>query len=487
MRTLDFKSTTRVLVRFRSTRAIETEGSSKAKLPHPPSTSFSSHICSLDSSAPPTAPFTPLSPLIVPEVIGVLAGPEAGGVPPYAAAYPISRHRKPLPAHSRRYTNDIPLRQKDKSEQTGLVPPSPQQLWTRAFTLASKDVKNVTSKALVYFLERGKAHYRPWVPPTLQTRESLGKNGDTGLSATIGTSESARVVPPVLQYSVRLTLSHYTALIHGLLLRRHYSVALEWVRKLIYPFPSTFSPRASALFPNTNSILLSRTTKHPRDAVHFALDGPALSACLVVLARLGRVHEAVKVLEAYAAPTMIARKSRHASNVQMNTIQMNDFLLVLLRWPSKKHALPVPSVQFPLKPLKVKRTRRPAASEGRTDTSVEHLSVSTGTTRSARPDLLLRLLPALYPRYGVTWDARTVCLMLQAVRMSAKMDGVSAFGLRKVLKEMFVGRGLLHPREPPMMESRSLAAQSLREDSKQWWFVERIMEVLWKPVDSESE
>lgn len=358
------------------------------------------------------APYTHISPSLMPSVLGVLAGLEAGGSPPIAAVYPAP------------------------GAQTS-SPPSPQDLWTRAFTLAAKDAGRITTKMLLFFFERSKASYQPWTPGSSISDSSL----------------------PVLHHPIRLTRSHYTTLLHGLLLRQHYSVALPWVRRLIYPFPSP-------------SLLKS---KNPRDSLALALDGRALSASLVVLVRLGRVNEAVTVLESYAASPMTTTQTiRRERHVQMNTIQMNDFLLCLLRWPSKKHALPVPSAQYPLK----------VASKGSKKFKLtgNDLAVSYRPTRSARPDLLLRLLPALYPRYGVSWDARTVCLMLQAVRMSAKMDRVSAFGLRSVLGEMFGKR-----KSTGWRKSRSLHATQLEEKmERQQWIVESIMEVLWdrEPVDA---
>ncbi|KAF5383894.1 hypothetical protein D9757_007385 [Collybiopsis confluens] len=462
MRTLNFKPTTRALTRFRSTRAPPSDENLDLKLSEPPDALPAPSVSFLSFPTPPIAPHTPIPKSTIPEVVGILAGPEAGGTPPFAAVYPVSGHRRPPSARLGRYT-DQDLLQPMKTAP--VFPSPPQDLWTRAFALAAKDVKNIPSKLLVFFIERATASYRPWAP-------------------SIASGQAASSVP-VLHHPVRLTLSHYTTFVHGLLLRRHYSLALTWVRKLVYPFPSAFAPRSVTVHPNVNSVLLSRTTKHPQDAVHLSLDGRALSASLVALARLGRVHEAIKVLEGYAAPTMIARNSSHARHVRMNAIQMNDFLLVLLRWPTRRHALPVPSVQFPLRPLKVPKTRSTTGltSGNSTDRgSVEptlEFAISTRPTRSARPDLLLRLLPALHPRYGVVWDARTVCLMLQAVRMSSKMDGISAAGLRKVLKDMFDNGS------HRLVDAFS-AHERPKTESKQWWLVERIMEVLWSPADFQA-
>ncbi|KAJ4488488.1 hypothetical protein J3R30DRAFT_3696258 [Lentinula aciculospora] len=490
MRKHDLQSATRIFIRFRSKQAAlnneilnETSHGVPSLAPRNPLTS--------PVSATRIAPYTSVPRTLVPAVVGVLAGPEAGGVPPFASMYPMSRHgRQPR------------VESVNKSQQIdGLLeayPPSPHDLWTRAFTLASKDVKSITSKMLVYFFERGKATYRPWTSTT-----STSSHFDAG-SNSGHVSSPSDAHHPILDHSIRLSLSHYTTLIHGLLLRRHYPVALAWVRKLIYPLPTFPSHTSSHL---KHLLRTSDNPKYSRDSVHLSLDGPALSACLVVLARLGRVHEATTVLEAYAAlgifPSSLtwSMSDRHADarHVQLNTIQMNDFLLVLLRWPSKKHALPVPSVEFPLpfKPVKSRKTQSDSKSNT-LDRSTNIRSTSwpaqtTDSTRSARPDLLLRLLPALYPRYGVPWDARTVCLMLQAVRMGAKMDGVSALGLRKVIKNIFgsktkvkgeeISDATLRPsRTRSKLEKTTGSISVARLD----WLAENIMEVLWEPGNTEN-
>ncbi|KAJ3811024.1 hypothetical protein F5876DRAFT_76222 [Lentinula aff. lateritia] len=484
MRKHDLQSATRIFVRFRSNQAVLDHGN----LNNSPSLHPKQPINLLEPT-PRIAPYTPVPRSLVPAVVGVLAGPEAGGDPPFASVYPTSRHGRQMRVGLDRNRETV------NSKDT--IPPSPQDLWTRALTLASKDVKSITSKMLVYFFERGKASYRPWSPTVFSSNHS-----NAGSNTSVVDSNTHL---PILDHTVRLTLSHYTTLIHGLLLRRHYSVALSWVRKLIYPFP-TFPTYTSSHFKHLPRA--SNLPRYSRESVHLSLDGTALSACLLVLARLGRVHEAIAVLEAYAAPSIIPStlgltlSARHTNtrNVQLNTIQMNDFLLTLLRWPTKKHALPVPSADFPL-PLKLvkaglssttfdksENTRNPTEKD--TLRTSSWLARTTDSTRSARPDLLLRILPALYPRYDVSWDSRTVCLMLQAVRMSAKMDGISAFGLRKVIKDIFAGstkikrKGMLD--ESLQLQSNLELTRGPDSVDRQSWLIENIMEVLWQPVGDKS-
>ncbi|KAJ4467428.1 hypothetical protein C8J55DRAFT_492708 [Lentinula edodes] len=486
MRKHNLQSATRIFIRFRSNQEVLDHGN----LNNSPSLNPKKLITLLEST-PRTAPYTSVPRSLVPAVVGVLAGPEAGGDPPLASVYPTSRHGRQIRVGS-------PYRSRTADLTKDTIPPSPQDLWTRALTLASKDVKSITSKMLVYFFERGKASYRPWSPNVLSSNHS---NAGSNISVV-----GPDTYPPILHHTIRLTLSHYTTLIHGLLLRRHYSVALSWVRRLIYPFPTSPTYNKSSHFKHLPRA--SNLPRYSRESVHLSLDGAALSACLLVLARLGRVHEAIAVLEAYAAPSIIpstlgltlSARYTDARNVQLNAIQMNDFLLTLLRWPTKKHALPVPSADFPLplKSVKVelssttfdksKNTRKLTGKD--TFGPSSWLARTTDSTRSARPDLLLRILPALYPRYGVSWDSRTVCLMLQAVRMSAKMDGISAFGLRKVIKDIFAGSTKIKRKE---MLDESLQLQSDLEQTRgpesvdrQSWLIENIMEVLWEPVGAES-
>ncbi|KAJ3796111.1 hypothetical protein GGU11DRAFT_166535 [Lentinula aff. detonsa] len=479
MRKYDLQSATRIFTRFRST--FDNGGSNEKALSLTSKDPLNSPVSTR------TAAYTSVPRSLLPTVIGVLAGPEAGGIPPFASVYPSSRQDRARVRTAHR------CRKFDSLQESS--PPSPQDLWTRALTLASKDVKSITSKMLVHFFQRGKANYRPW-SPTMSNPNHSAASSDSSAAAP-GSPDSDH---PILDHPIRLTLSHYTTLIHGLLLRRHYPVALSWARNLVYPFPNPPTYTSSRLKD------LSRTFNHlkySRNSVHLYLDGPALSACLVVLARLGRVHEAIAVLEAYASPSFRAspaRSARHADarHVQLNSIQMDDFLLTLLRWPSKKHALPVPSVDVPL-PLKPTRSNsRPATLHKLTKkirkTLIEDSSLptqATAATRSARPDLLLRLLPALYSRYGVAWDARTVCLMLQAVRMGAKMDSVSAFGLRKVISDLF-GRNMKSNRKLMSLEGSSKMGLMMEETSKlnsvsrHDLLVEKIMEVLWETVDAEN-
>ncbi|KAF9074425.1 hypothetical protein BDP27DRAFT_1416309 [Rhodocollybia butyracea] len=430
MRKHNIKATSRIFTRFSSQAALP-EGLNSKISPKPPTS-----INPLILPASRTAPFTSIPRSLIPSVIGVLSGTEAGGVPPFAAVYPPSRHN-------------------DNSSSHEPAPSSAQDLWTRAFTLAAKDVKTIPGKILVFSIERSQASYRPWVPPTVSR---------TGVDP---------LPVPVLHQPIRLTLSHYTTLIYGLTLRRDYSLALIWVRKLIYPFPSSASPLSSP----------SRASKDPRQAIHVSLDGHALSAALVVLAKRGRVHEAVSVLEAYAAPTILSSSdTRHARHVKMNTIQMNDFLVSLLRWPSKQHALAVPSAQFPLKPPS-------GQTKGGSFAALFRPYQSTHATRSARPDLILRLLPALYPRYGVSWDSRTVCVMLQAVRMAVKMDAISAFGLRRVMKKMFGGGGSSQDQKMDIEAIPYGKAGSGAQEAgevKQQWLIARINEILWQPIESDN-
>ncbi|KAJ3762979.1 hypothetical protein EV360DRAFT_78759 [Lentinula raphanica] len=474
MRTHDFHSAIKIFIRFRSTLSNAT------KLKNEKTSPQSSKDPLTHSVSTRTAAYTSVPRPLVSSVIGVLAGPESGGVPPFASVYPSSRHG-PTRARTAKQTSKFSYLKEP-------VPPSPQDLWTRALTLASKDVKRITSKMLVYFFQRGKASYRPWSPTKMDPTQS---------STTAGPNSDVTAPPaldhPVLTHQVRLTLSHYTTLIHGLLLRRHYPVALSWARKLIYPFPQapTYASSRFTHLPRTSSHL-----KYSRDSVHMSLDGRALSACLVVLARLGRVHEAITVLEAYSVPDVLPSSTQVAHHVdvrhvQLNSIQMNDFLLTLLRWPSKKHALPVPSTDFPL-PLK------PSRSNGTTEKRIKKPSEDsvraawpvrlTAPTRSARPDLLLRILPALYPLYGVPWDARTVCLMLQAVRMGTKMDDVSAFGLRKVIGDLFgSGTKVKDEKIPFEGEQKTWRTRSSDTMSRHNRLMENIMEVLWKTVDNDDD
>ncbi|KAJ3863891.1 hypothetical protein EV359DRAFT_81953 [Lentinula novae-zelandiae] len=486
MRKHDLQSATRIFIRSRSNQAVLNHGNLNKSPPLNPR----KPITLLEPTLR-TAPYTSVPLSLVPAVVGVLAGPEAGGDPPFASVYPSSRHGRQMRVKS-------PYRGRETGGLEDTIPPSPQDLWTRALTIASKDVKSITSKMLVYFFERGKASYRPWSPNASSNYSNAGSN-------ISGVGPDTHRDPPILDHTVRLTLSHYTTLINGLLLRRHYSVALSWVRRLIYPFP-TFPTYTSSHFKHLPRV--SNLPRYSRESVHLSLDGTALSACLLVLARLGRVHEAIAVLEAYAAPSIIpstlgltlSDRNTDARNVQLNAIQMNDFLLTLLRWPTKKHALPVPSADFPL-PLKSvkaelssatfdksKNTRKLTGKD--TFRTSSWIARTTDSTRSARPDLLLRILLALYPRYGVSWDSRTVCLMLQAVRMSAKMDGISAFGLRKVIKDIFAGSTKIKRKE---MLDESLQLQSDLEQTRgpesvdrQSWLTENIMEVLWEPVGAEK-